>query len=265
MNIYKQELKQYRNTLIGWCIAYICILALYLSFLPAFLDEGGGMRDYFASLPPEFMAAFGLDISLFFGPLGFITFVMTMFVLLVGIQAVHMGLSIYGKEQRNRTSDFLLSKPVKRAKIFWSKFLAGLTALFISEVVIYSAGYFIIKMVSDAAFPMNTYLLLLATCTFVQLVFFALGTLLSVLLKRIKNIVGLATGVGMGFFVIRMIANISNATTLRWINPYQFFDNMYVVAYNRYESASILVSLGVFVVLEAVSLWIYQHMDIHAV
>ena len=66
------------------------------------------------NFPPAIKAAMGIAVDSFKSPLGYYTFAFTYSLLFGAIQAMNLGIGIVSKEEREKTADFILTKPVSR-------------------------------------------------------------------------------------------------------------------------------------------------------
>jgi ABC-2 type transport system permease protein len=134
MNMYLHELRAYRKSTIIWTCSMIGLLVFFLSMFPAFSRDAEEFNRLIQGYPEEVRKAFGIgsNITSFFG---FYTYIFFYIVLCGSIQAMNLGISIISKEVRQKTADFLLTKPVKRKQVVTSKLLAVLTALVLQNRV----------------------------------------------------------------------------------------------------------------------------------
>lgn len=78
--------------------------------------------------PPAVLAALNLKVEIFFTIYGFFSYFLTFGWLIASVQAMNLGVSIVSKEVAGKTADFLLTKPITRARMLTEK-LAAITTL----------------------------------------------------------------------------------------------------------------------------------------
>src|SRR5665647_474112 len=150
MNMYIHELKVYRKSTIVWTLSLIAIVILFMSIFPAFAKDVAVFQKYVDSLPKTLIAALGIA-SLDLSVLGFYSVIFIYIMLCSSIQAMNIGLSIVSNEERGKTADFLLSKPITRQQIITSKLLAALT-YFDPQKIIKNSAYEIQFVIITIAF-----------------------------------------------------------------------------------------------------------------
>lgn len=264
MNMYLHELRAYRKSTVIWICSLVALLVFLLSIFPSVATEGEEFNKLILSYPEAVRKAFGLimDLTTFLGYYSYIF----QFVLLFGaIQAMNLGTSIISKEVRQKTADFLLTKPVQRSEIVTSKLLAVLTSLVLTNIVYTTMAAVVGNMVKVQDFNMKIFLLISLALFFTQLIFMALGVLISVAAAKIRSVIAVSVGTVFGFFIVNMFSSIIGDDALRYITPFRYFDTAYIMKNSGYEVEFLVIGL-IFVVLAiAASYLIYIKKDIHAV
>jgi ABC-2 type transport system permease protein len=129
MNLFLHEMKSYWKFLMFWSIGIVAMIgggmgkftALYGTTDPNFIAM-------WSKLPKAFIAMFGMtnlevtSLSGFYGVLHFYL------VIMAAIFAIILGAGILAKEERDKTAEFLMVKPVTRSWVLIQKLLAGLIA-----------------------------------------------------------------------------------------------------------------------------------------
>jgi ABC-2 type transport system permease protein len=104
------------------------------------------------------------------------------------------------------------------------------------------------------------------TLFFIQLVFLALGVLISVFFNKLKSVLPISLGVVFGLYMLgALISAGKNNEVARFISPFKYFDITYIIKNSSYESSYIFMSAVIVVVAIAISYIIYIKKDIHAV
>lgn len=264
MNMYLHELKAYKKSTIIWTCSLVALMVFFLSIFPGVAREGEEFNKLIMSYPEAVRKAFGLimDLTSF---LGYYSYVFQYVILCGAIQAMNLGTSIISKEVRQKTADFLLTKPVKRSEIVTSKLMAVLTALVITNIICTTLGAIVGNMVKVQDFSMRIFILISLTLFFIQLIFMALGVVISVTAAKIKSVLAVSVGTVFGFFILNMFSSIIGDDALRYVTPFRYFDTAYIIKNSGYEFQFLVIS-AVFVVMAiAASYIIYTKKDIHAV
>lgn len=265
MNIYKYELKANNKTALIWMITLCGIVAMIMAFFPMMKSEMELFVKMMDSFPPVMKAMMGIVVENFNTAIGYYTFAFTYVLLFGAIQAMNLGIGIVSKEERERTADFLLTKPVSRTRILTSKLLSALT-IFVMTNIVYSAvsAVFVVSM-SDGNFALTEFVLINASLFFSQLIFFSVGLIISVLAKKIKTVLPVSLGLVFAFFAISAFAVTSTDDKLRYVTPFQYFKTETILAEGKYETVYSVMGLSIIVVALIASYAIFKRRDIHSV
>lgn len=104
------------------------------------------------------------------------------------------------------------------------------------------------------------------TMFFVQLIFLAIGMLVSVFFNKIKNVLPISLGFVFGFYMLGAILGTGDTKeNLRFLSPLHYYDIPYIIEHSSYESAYLILGAAIVIVCIAVTYIIYKNKDIHAV
>jgi len=265
MNIFLHELKAYRKFTITWTLTLVGLIILFLSMFPAISQEAEAFKKLMEGFPEEIRLALGLSVENIGSILGFYSYVFLYISLFGAIQAMILGVSILSKEVREKTADFLLTKPVTRTQIVTSKLLAAFTSLLITNVFYLGAATMMASLVETKEYSTKIFLLLSLTLFFLQLFFLALGILISLAVPEIKSVLSISLGTVFAFFIIGALVSTTGDEALRYLTPFKYFDFTYIMQNSSYESSFIMVTIAFIVIAITASYLIYSKRDIHAV
>lgn len=265
MNIYLHELKAYRKSTITWTLAITAIAIFFLMLFPTYASNAKAAKVMLEGFPPLAIKALGINLAIFFSVTGFYSFVFTYISLCGTIQAMNMGLAILSKETREKTADFLLTKPVSRGNIMTSKLLAVVTNLVITNIVFIAVATMVATMVATGDLNVKGFLMISFTLFFMQLMFVALGILISVLAAKINSVLPVSLGIVLGLFFIGAISSTLADEKIRYLTPFKYFDPRYITAHFAYETSFVLAAIIFVVAAITASYLIFSRKDIHAV
>lgn len=266
MNMFLHELNAYRKSTIIWSISLAVVVIVFLSMFPAFSSNTEDLIKLLESLPIALRNAIGLSLDNIGSLLGFYSTLTFLYITLCGaIQAMNLGTSIVSKEVREKTADFLLTKPVSRVQIMTAKLFAALTSLVITNAIYIVVASIMASFTASQAFSMKIFLLISATLFFIQLMFLALGVIVSVVAPKIKSVLPVSLGTVFAFFFISMFGSAIGDNNLRYITPFKFYDPAYIIKNAGYETSFILLEVGLITLAIAVSYIIYVKKDIDSV
>lgn len=265
MNIFLHELKAYRKSTIIWTISLVLLIVLFMSIFPSFAKDAEEFKKLLEGYPEPIRKAIGLNLENLFSILGFYCYALTFITLCGAIQAMNLGTSIVSKEVREKTADFLLTKPVTRTKVLTSKLLAALTSLAITNIIFLIAASVMASQVKTEDFSSKIFFMLSITVFFVQLMFLALGIIISVVFPKIKSVLAVSLGIVFTFYFIGMIASTAGDDAKRYLSPFKYFNTSYIMEKSGFETSFMVVGLGIIIAAILASYFVYTKKDIHAV
>lgn len=265
MNMYLHELKAYGKSTFVWTFSLVLITVLFLSFFPSFSNDAAEFKKVLEGYPEAVRKAFGISIDSIATLLGYYSYVFGYILLCGSIQAMNLGISILSKEVREKTADFLLTKPVTRIQIITSKLLAALTSLVITNIFYLIAASIMAAIVSEKSVNWKVFLLISVTAFFVQIIFLVLGVFISVWILKIKSVLPISLSTVFGFYILNMFGSVIGEEAISYITPFKYFDTAYIIKNSAYEASFIFIEIGLITLALLSSYFIYVKKDIHAV
>jgi ABC-2 type transport system permease protein len=250
--------------MIIWAASMAALAVMYIFIFSGIASDIESFKSVLISMPEVVRKLLSIYVDSISTLEGFYSFVFVYIVLCGAIQAMNLGVSIISKEVRDKTADFLLTKPVSRKKILTSKLLAALASLFITNVVyllITIPATFTVK----TEFNMKIFLMISVTLFFVQLMFASLGVIVAVIVGKIKSVLSISLSTVFGFFIVSMLGSVIGDEAVRYMSPFKYFDLAYIVKNGTYETPFVIVGLVFVICSIAASYIVYVKKDIHAV
>lgn len=264
MNIFLHELKAYRKSTIIWACSMAALAAMFIFIFSSAAGELESVKKVMESMPEAFRKVLSIYVDSISTLEGFYSFVFVYVVLCGAIQAMNLGTSVLSKELSEKTADFLLTKPVNRERILTSKLLAVLASLLITNIL-YLLITVSVTFTVKSEFSMKVFLMISATLFFVQLMFMALGVIVSVLAGKIKSVISISLTTVFGFFIIGALGSIIGDEAARYLSPFKYFDTAYIIKNATYETTFIIIEIVFVIAAITVSYQVYGKKDIHAV
>lgn len=263
-NIIVHELRQYRKSTIIWIVALVAGAAFYLSLFPVFAKETAVVMKILEGYPLSFRKALGITLGSFASISGFYSFTLTYIILAGSIQVMILGTSIVSKEERGKTAEFLLTKPIRRSQILTAKLVAALILILITNIVYMISVPLLLNAITGANIPFKTFLLLSLTLFFVQLFFLGLGFLISVSAPKIRSVLAVSLTTVFGFYTAGILDSIIGNKAIRYLTPFKFFDFAYIVKNSSYEMQFIILEVIVLALTITASYYVYLRRDIRS-
>jgi len=263
MNIFLHEFKSYLKSVAIWSAANFLIILIYFSAFNAIAVEAEDFAQLMSSFPEELLIAFGMTNMDFTSMLGFFGVIFLFCQLCLAIQASNYGFSLVSIEERELTADFLLPKPVGRSRILTSKLLAAFLALTITNLAVWASSFFVINLVRDGrSYDLNALVLVLSTIVIFQLFFLTVGTLISLLMKRVRSVIPLSMALAFGMYILNVFGSMLGEDKMEIISPFRHFDPNYILANGNYDFPLFMVSVVVIVAAVPLSYLLYQKRNI---
>ncbi|MGA9533942.1 MAG: ABC transporter permease subunit [Anaerolineales bacterium] len=264
MNIYLHELKANSKSVIIWSVSVAALILVFTSIFSAIAKDAELLNQAMSQFPEELLIAFGMTGMDLSTVLGYFSFLFLFVQILLAIQASNYGFGVLSIEERELTADFLLTKPVSRTRILVSKFLAALTALTITNAVVWISSFvFLALFRGDKTYDAKSLVMLLMSVIAFQLVFLTVGMFVSLLVKRVRSVTPFSMGLAFGMYVLATFGGMLGDAKLELITPFKHFDPNYIVANQAYDPKA-LISLA-FILISIVGTFVlYQRRNIPA-
>jgi len=264
MNMFLHELKAYRKSTIIWTCSLVALVVLFLSMFPAFSKEATAFKEIMKGFPEPVRKSLGLSVDSMSSILGFYSYMFLYTTLCGAIQAMNLGTSIISKEVRAKTADFLLTRPVTRGAVMTSKLMAALTCLVITNLIYLASSSIMASVVATEKYSYKIFFMISITLFFVQLMFLALGIVISVLVPKIKSVLPISLGTVFAFFIIGMFVATTGDDAMRYITPFKYFDANYILKNTSYEISFIITEIGFIAFAITASYFVYYKKDVHS-
>lgn len=264
MNIFLHELKSYRKSIIIWALSMAALSVMYILIFTGLGKDIAEFQNVIGKLPDMVKKLLSVYTESLSTLEGFYSFVFVYILLCGAIQAMNLGISIISKEIREKTADFLLTKPVARTEIITSKLGAAVVSLIITNVI-YIALTLFSTLAVKTEFSVKIFLMISATLIFIQLIFLALGVIIAVIAGKIRSVIAISLSTVFGFFILNMFGSVIGEKAIRYITPFKYFDFGYIVKNSAYELPYIIIGAAFIVITVAASYIIYTKKDMHAV
>lgn len=224
-NLYSKELKRNRKNLITWTLIVIGFTALLISIYPSMADMGEDLTQMMEKLPEELGKALGMDADTWTNVLGFYsTYYGIYIILLVGIFTMSTGATIISKEERDRTAEFLLTRPISRKSIFSSKILALLSLMLFIDVI-QTVITVILLLIFGTNVDWHAFSVMHIHGFGLILLFTCLGVLISFFFRPKKNFMGMVVGIIFGCYFINALSKSTDAVSwLGYISPFHYLE-----------------------------------------
>ncbi len=261
MNIFIREIKANKKSMIIWIICIILFIAMCMQKYDALVSTGTKeMLSILNDMPKSLQSIFGMSKLDIATPIGYYGAVYIYLLLLAAIHAIMLGSNIISKEEKDKTSEFLMTKPITRNKILIYKVLYSILSIFIINITIFISSLVALKIFTDDNIY-NTLILLMIGIFIIQLLFLSLGILISAISNK-KKTSSIAMSILLGTFFLSLIIDIfDKLKVLNILTPFQYFDAKVIIPSNKISIFYIIISLIISIISIVISYIKYKKKD----
>ena len=240
MTLVKHELRQGKTSFLIWTASIGFLLATCIFLFPEMKGQMDSVNDIFASMG-SFTEAFGMDRLNFGTLIGFYAVECGNVLGLGGaFYAALCAVGILSREEKDKTSEFLLTHPASRIRIITEKLIAVLIQITAMNIIIYALAVGSIAAVGEAI-PWKELSLLHLAYYLLQIELAGICFGISAFLR--KGSVGIGLGIAVMMYFLNLIANIADvAEFLKYITPFGYCEGADIVSSGGLDIA--LVSIG---------------------
>jgi ABC-2 type transport system permease protein len=254
-------MRMHRHSIIYWSVSFCLLMVLFMTLYPTIEKNVNNFAKLLDNFPPEFIAAFNIDILTFGNALGFYAFTFVYTSLIAAIQATKYGISILSIEEREKTADFLLTKPVSRKTILFQKLLASTTSLAITNTIFFLAAYFTVSNYAGDDMRIKPFILITLSLFLVQLIFMAIGLFISMIPQKIKAVNPITMGIVFAFFIIQLFSSAFDDKSVTYFTPFKYFDAEVIIQTNRYDPVYLALTFSLIIILGGIAITRYLKKD----
>lgn len=264
LGVIKWGLWERRWSIFWWSMGIVAFIVLNLVFYPTIRDQAAEFEKSLAGIP-ESARSFLSDTGEFVSPAGYLSsqIYYLLLPLLLGILAINLGNSLIGKEEREKTIELLLSRPISRSKLLFAKLIVGIIVLTIVGSVSTLSVVIMAKIVdiqlSSINIIMASFASLVLSATFGAV---ALAITLWGKKARVASI-GIATVVALGGYVL--VSLIGLASWLKWpsrLLPFYYYKPAEILL-GTYNWNNFLVIVAMLLIPVLISWFIFTKRDIN--
>ncbi|XJZ27227.1 ABC transporter permease subunit [Bacillota bacterium Lsc_1132] len=183
-----------------------------------------------------------LDLTTAIGYFG----VLVLYLLLMtAIHALTLGANLVAKEERDRTAEFLLAKPISRRKMISAKLMAGLFQILILYLVALVSSIQVIAYYNKSGAETRNIVLLLLGMLLVQLLFLCLGAGIAAVSKRPKSAAGVGTVILLSTFLLSIVIDLNGKlSSLKFLTPFKHYEAKTILQNGGLDPLYVILLLG---------------------
>ena len=254
MRVFKKDFKDNLKTSIIWIFASSFMgflqVSVYKSMILTSVEQWDVMMK---SMPKAMIDAFQISSSTFDNILSYYAMEGYLYVaLLLAIFAALLGAKLINKEESEKTTEFLLAKPISRFRYLSEKLCTLFVIVTLGNIITSFVVYIGMLVGSAEAFSFVDYMTYVFGIYIVSISFGVISFAIGSILKRVKGLSGMALGIVFVSFFLGILSNISDTfENLKYLSLFKYMD-----ANDLLEKGITSSSLILFSVIILISLFI---------
>ena len=204
------------------------------------------------------------NVTDIFSVIGFYSANNIIYMMLIGsIFSIVLSSNILLKEEYGKTAEYLMSRPISRHEIFFTKMVLAFLNIIILNLSATLVGFIAIQVYKEGNFDIHPFLVISIYTLCLNLLFGALGFLISVVMKRARPVTFFCVGFSLVLYFIYSISKISGVGgTFGYVSPFKWVNVDVLSPSYGLEPWRIISFVGVSFLLILVSDFIYSRKDI---
>ncbi len=253
--ICRFELRRGRTTTLIFTAVCAGLLIFVMAIYPLFKDMLGDMSAMMADMG-EFAQIFSMDELDYGSAQDYYATEGSLVLALCGsILAAFLGGAILGREESERTGEWLLTHPISRGKVFFGKILSVITLVFILNTVCALASGVLFPIINE---PLNikTFALFFIAQFAMHMEIASISLLLSAVMKRNAGPIGLGIAMIM-YFLSLIAAALEELEFITYVTPFSYSDAATIFLNGEIDIVKLGIGLGITAVcgISAYAIW----------
>jgi ABC-2 type transport system permease protein len=263
--LFRMEFKRNIASLWVWAAVISLLVFFTMALFPAFIKNQKQILGFMQLIPQLALKARGFgNVGDLFSVLGFYAANNIVYMMLMGsIFAMVLSANILLKEEYNKTAEYLLSKPLTRGDIYFSKLAVVILNVLIINFITALAGWIGMKVFSSSGFSIKAFFVISLYTLFLNTFFACAGYFLSLLAKRAKPMTFFSTGIVLVCYFLYTISRITEtAADFGYLSPFKYVDISVLQESYHLEAWRVLYLLGIPLLFIAGGFLVYRRKDI---
>jgi len=263
MNVFIVEMKAHRKALIIWAVSIIFMVVAGMGKYVALSSSGQSMNELFAQMPKSMQTLFGIgsfDLSKASGYYGMLFLYLA---LMATIHAAMLGANIISKEERDKTAEFLLSKPISRNKVITAKLLAAFMNILIFNIITLVSSIVVVGKYSKGEPVSAEIVTLMGGMLILQLIFMFIGTAIAAVSKNPKIATSISTAVLLITYILSMIIDLNGKLkNLKYFTPFKYYEAKNLILGSGFQLSFVILSAMIILVMLKITYVFYKRRDL---
>jgi ABC-2 type transport system permease protein len=242
------------------------LISFTMLVYPTFVENQSKVMGMLSLVPKGALQFKGIsNFSDLLSVLGFYAANNVIYMMVLGsVFAIVLSSNILLKEEYNKTAEYLLTRPISRSEIFFSKLAVLYLDVFLLNLATALTGFISMELVKSGPYRFTAFLVLTLYTFLLNLLFGATGLFISTLVKRPKPITTFSIGLVLIFYFIHTISRITeSASFIGYFSPFKYVQLDVINPDYGINLWNLLYFVGISVILTFISYRIYKRKDIY--
>ncbi len=265
-NLFFKEMRRNALSLILWMIVVSLLISGTMSIYGTFLENQSKVIGMMSLIPKGALQFKGIsNLNNLVSVLGFYAVNNVIYMMVLGsIFAIVLSSNILLKEEYNKTAEYLLTRPLTRSEIYFSKLAVLFLHIFLLNLVAALAGFISVEIVKTGPFSIKAFFTLCTYTLLLNILFGTIGLFLSILVKRAKPITTFCIGIVLVFYFIYTLSKITDSVSaIGYVSPFKYVNVEAFRPGYALDLWHLAYFIGISMVLTGLSYRLYQRKDIY--
>jgi ABC-2 type transport system permease protein len=239
---------------------------MYIALFPAIRDQADQLNKLLEAYPKGLMEAFGFNgTEALFSQLE--SFMSTEYfsffwpIMVVTMMIAFANLMIVAEIEKG-TIELSLAQPISRAKLFFTRYLAGVTYFLIFNAIT-TFSMIPLAKIQDISYQTENYFTVFGVSTLFGLAIFSMATFFSSIFSEKGKATAISAAILLGMYVINIVSTLKDSLeNVRYFSLFYYFNPATVFGNNEIVQYSVPVFLGIIIVFTAAAVWWFNRRDI---
>ncbi len=226
MMLFRREVIANLKSLFIWSGGMVFLILAGMGKYEAGAQGGpGSMEELFLGMPDSLKNIFGIGVFDLSRAIEYYGILFIYIALMLSLHAVFIGSGIIAKEERDKTADFLLVKPISRNRILAEKLAAALVIQLILWSITFATSYALLAHYSQGDGFFEELLALMGAGLFLQILFLFFGAFWAGILTKPKRAAAVSSAILLLMFVIKIVSDLSESVQpVGYLSFFRYFD-----------------------------------------
>ena len=261
-----RELKDNRKGFLIWVVAMLGLVAIAAGEYPVVVESGDSIMALLETIPRIMLIAYGMvgmETIPINSPLGYYLGMYMWCSLVAFTHAAVLGTTIIAKEERNRTAEFIFTKPYPRKTIIKGKIIAAVLNVAAMTLTAIIANIGMLATQAKGESILGAIGITMLAMFLIQVLFLSVGMLLAARCKSNKRALSISVLFVLTSYVLMVIIEyVGTVDFLGFLTPFLYFPGAALVE-KGFNIFYILLTIIIAAVSCHFTLSMYQRRDLH--